>query len=297
MHQLFRQVPCTYLLLIASMASLQSTAEPESQRIPLWPEPASATGITTENESAFITIFHPVQPNGAAIVICPGGGYRRLVTGPEGTGIAQWLSKHGITGIVLEYRLPNADPYKPLSDAQKAIRMVRANAANWKCDPARIGIMGFSAGGHLAATAATQFDPGDPSDTDPLERMSSRPDFAILIYPVITMGELAHAGSKSNLLGENPDPSLVERFSAERQITRTTPPTFLTHPIDDNVVSSENSQMFYDALIDNGVPATYLELPNGGHGLNGYKGPMWDRWQAQSIQWLTDQDLIPNIQP
>jgi acetyl esterase/lipase len=171
------------------------------------------------------------------------------------------------------------------------------NAQKWNVDPTKIGIMGFSAGGHLASTAATHFDLGNPSAADPVERVSSRPDFALLIYPVITMGDEAHAGSKANLLGQNPEQSLVEHFSNELQITSKTPPTFLAHAVDDKVVSSLNSQMFYDALVAKRIPAKYLELPSGGHGLNGYKGAMWERWQEQSILWLADQGWMPHREP
>ncbi len=286
--------PSTCLLLLSSLASLPSFAESAPERVPLWPEPTYASDGVTITDNAYLTIFSPDQPNGTAVIICPGGGYRNLVTGPEGTGIAQWLNSHGITGFVLEYRLPQSDAYRPLLDAQRAIRTVRANGQKWNVDPTKIGIMGFSAGGHLASTAATHFDSGNPRGSSRIEKTSSRPDFALLIYPVITMGEWTHNGSKTNLLGKNPDQSLVEHFSNELRITSKTPPTFLTHAVDDKVVSSLNSQMFYEALIAKHIPAKYLELPSGGHGLNGYKGSMWDRWQEQSILWLAEQGWIPN---
>jgi len=287
----------TYLLLFLAMASVPSIAKPETERIPLWQKPVYASDGVTKTDNAYITCFLPDQPNGTAVIICPGGGYRNLVTGPEGSGIARWLNSHSITGIVLEYRLPESDAFRPLFDAQRAIRTVRVNAQKWNVDPTKIGIMGFSAGGHLASTAATHFDLGNPSAADPVERVSSRPDFALLIYPVTTMGDEAHAGSKANLLGQNPDQSLVEHFSNELQITSKTPPTFLAHAVDDKVVSSLNSQMFYDALVAKRIPAKYLELPSGGHGLNGYKGAMWERWQEQSILWLADQGWMPHREP
>jgi acetyl esterase/lipase len=240
----------------------------------------------------FITVHRAAKPNGAAIVICPGGGYGGLVTGGEGHGIAAWLNKHGITGVVLEYRLPAGRTYVPLLDAQRAIRTVRARATEWGVDPARIGIMGFSAGGHLASTADTHFDEGDPKATDPIARVNCRPDFAILIYPVISMGDKTHQGSKNNLLGANPSKELVELFSNEKQVTDKTPPTFLAHAKDDTVVVPENAQMFYAALQAHKVPSKYLELPSGGHGLNGYKGPIWDAWQEQSLAWLDELKLL-----
>ena len=178
-------------------------------------------------ENAFVTVFRPIRPNGAMVVICPGGGYGGLMTGPEGTGIAKWLNLHGITGIVLEYRLPRGNQMVPLLDAQRALRLVRTKAQAWACDPRRIGIMGFSAGGHLASTAATHFDAGNPKAADPIDRVGCRPDFAVLVYPVITMGEKTHGGSKANLLGPNPTAENVALFSNEKQVTGQTPPTFL----------------------------------------------------------------------
>jgi acetyl esterase/lipase len=246
-------------------------------------------------EKASITVHLPANPNGAAVIICPGGGYGGLVTGPEGHGIAEWLNQRGIAGIVLEYRLPKGNSNLPLLDAQQAIRMVKLRAGDWNIDPQKIGIIGFSAGGHLASTAATHFDSGDQQAADPVARMSSRPDFAILIYPVISMGPLTHSGSKRNLLGPDPSPELVNRFSNEKQVTSHTPPTFMAHAQDDGTVSPENSQLLYDALMAHGVPARYLKLPYGGHGLNGYKGPMWDEWQAKSLLWLVENKIIPPI--
>lgn len=247
--------------------------------------------------NARITVHRPGKANGTAIVICPGGGYGGLVQGPEGHGIARWLNKHGITGIVLEYELPKGRPEVPLRDAQRAIRTARANAKKWKLNRQRIGIMGFSAGGHLASTAGTHFDSGDAKATDPVERESCRPDFMLLIYPVITMGEKTHRGSKRNLLGGKPKPETVKRFSNETQVTNKTPPAFLAHARDDKVVVPENSRMFHRALKAHKVATKYLELPRGGHGLNGYRGPMWDAWQSAALRWLASQRMIPSGAP
>ena len=205
------------------------------------------------------------------------------MTDAEGHGIAKWLNRHGITGVVLEYRLPAGRSFVPLLDAQRAIRTVRMNAKKWGLEPSRIGIMGFSAGGHLASTAGTHCDDGDAAAAEEVDRLSSRPDFMILVYPVISMGEQAHQGSRTNLLGKDPSPKLVELFSNEKQVTAKTPPTFLAHALDDTPVPPENSKAFYEALQSQKVPSQYLELPSGGHGLNGYKGPMWDAWQATSM--------------
>lgn len=257
-------------------------------RIALWNGTAPVGDGKTEEADAWITVHRPLEANGTAIVICPGGGYGGLVVGPEGHGIARWLNQHGITGIVLEYRLPAGRHAVPLLDAQRALRTARAKAEEWNLDPSRVGIMGFSAGGHLASTAATHFDKGDSGAGDTVNRMTSRPDFAILVYPVVTFTEKGHAGSRTNLLGNDPSPELVRYYCNELQVTSDTPPMFLTHAIDDRPVPPENSRLLYNALKEHGIAAKYLELPSGGHGLNGYKGPMWDAWQTQSLEWLTE---------
>jgi len=266
---------------------------PKPKRVELWNKQAPNGDGTFQKTEVFMTVHTPASPNGAAVVICPGGGYGGLVTGAEGHGIAAWLNRHGITGIVLEYRLPAGRSHVPLLDAQRAIRTTRAHAKEWKLDPARIGIMGFSAGGHLASTAGTHFDAGDASATDPVQRVSCRPDFMILVYPVITMGDKTHGGSRTNLLGKNPDAKMIELFSNEKQVTAKTPPTFLAHAKDDGPVPPANSQMLYDALRANNVEAEFLLLPSGGHGLNGYRGPMWDAWQEQSLAWLAKTKMVP----
>lgn len=263
----------------------------EPQTLKLWNGKAPIGDGKFEDGDAQITVHKPEKPNDTAIVICPGGGYGRLVN--RGEAIAAWLNRHDITAVALEYRLPAGRPYVPLLDAQRAIRTVRANAKAWGIDSSKVGIIGFSAGGHLASTAGTHFDERDPKSADPIERNSSWPDFMILIYPVITMGEKTHQSSKDNLLGKNPDEKLVDRFSSQKQVTAKTPPTFLAHAKDDKPVPPDNSKMFYDALQAEKVPAKYLELPSGGHGLNGNKGPMWEAWQEQSLAWLAELKFIP----
>jgi acetyl esterase/lipase len=284
------------LILGAKLASGQGdkkAAEPE--KIGLWNKKAPVGDGKFQEVEVWITVHRPEKPNGTAMVICPGGGYGGLVTGAEGKGIAAWLNRHGITGVVLEYRLPAGRSQVPLLDAQRAIRTVRANAKAWKLDANRIGIIGFSAGGHLASTAGTHFDAGEPDSADPVQRVSCRPDFIVLVYPVITMTDKGHAGSRTNLLGKNPDAKLVDLFSNEKQVTSKTPPTFLAHAKDDRPVPPENSRMFYGALIANKVKAEYLELASGGHGLNGYKGPMWDAWQERSLAWLAEMKLVSAV--
>lgn len=286
-------------LAVLAPATLAADAPAKPEKISLWSNHAPVGGGAFQTADASITVHRAAQPNGAALVICPGGGYGMLVTGAEGHGIAAWLNTRGITGVVLEYRLPRGNSAVPLLDAQRALRTVRSRAKEWGLDPQRIGIIGFSAGGHLASTAGTHFDAGDAKATDPIEQVSCRPDIMVLIYPVITMGEKTHRGSRNNLLGKEPTPELVELFSNEKQITAKTPPAFLAHALNDNVVPADNSKMFSDALQASGVEVKYLELPSGGHGLNGYKGPMWDAWQTQSLEWLAARKFIPaaNAQP
>lgn len=285
-------------LLFASVITFDSSTLKAGERIELWP------GKTSESQ-AVITVHLPSRPNGAAIVICPGGGYGTLVTGPEGHGVAKWLNENGIAGIVLEYELPRGRSQLPLADAQQALRVVRANATTWNIDPRRVGIMGFSAGGHLASTAGTHYpsplvpDPENAGDGKPAEVLAAsnhcRPDFMVLVYPVITMGEQTHTGSRRNLLGDNPSSELIVEFSNEKQVTADTPPAFLVHAKDDRVVVPENSEMFHAALKEHGVETQYLELPSGGHGLNGYQGPMWTAWQTGLLKWLADQEKVPAV--
>lgn len=290
-HRLAWNFVLSSLLTVVSSHSLAKAAEPEvtaSKVISLWNGPARVDDKTTETVEVKLTVHlpSPDKANGTALVICPGGGYGGLVVGAEGHGIAKWLNQHGIAGCVLEYRLPKGRAFVPLNDAQRAIRTTRANAAEWKLDPQRIGIIGFSAGGHLASTAATHFDAGNKSATDPIERVSCRPDFAVLVYPVVSMGSLGHSGSRRNLLGNEASEQFIELFSNEKQVTAQTPPMFLTHALNDKVVVPEHSRLLHEALKKAGVATEYLELPEGGHGLNGYKGPMWDAWQAASLKWI-----------
>lgn len=274
-----------FVLLLPACSAVTASAKDKPNTTPLWPgdEPRS---------KAKITLHQPDQPNGAAVVICPGGGYGMLVAGPEGHGIAKWLNQHGITVIVLEYELPKGRPNIPLNDAQHAIRTARTNAKDWGIDPKRIGIMGFSAGGHLASAAGTHFDQGDPGATDPIERNSCRPDFMVLVHTAISMGDKGHRGSRRQLLGKKPTAELIEQFSSEKQVTKDTPPVYLAHAIDDKVVVPDNSAMFHAACQEHGVASTYLELPHGGHGLNRYQGPMWDAWQTGSLKWLEELKMI-----
>lgn len=242
-----------------------------------------------------IAIFLPSKKNatGEAVVICPGGGYKRLAYDWEGSDIARWFNSQGIAAFVLKYRLPgsksNITPYKsPLLDAQRALRLVRFNAAKWNIDPARIGIMGFSAGGHLASTLSTHYDGGDPANTDPVDQVSCRPDFSILVYAVISLSdEFTHPGSRTVLLGENPDPDLVTYFSNDLQVTTDTPPAILIHSEDDQSVPVENSLAYFRALRANKITSELHVYPYGGHGysLAIGKGHL-STWPDRVIEWI-----------
>lgn len=281
--------------------------------VPLWPEgrvpnyrQTGETEIRDTGEtihirlvqSPDITVFQPSKRSatGQAVVVCPGGGYVNLSYSWEGTDVAKLLNAKGITAIVLKYRLPNAksniDPrLSPLLDAKRAIRLVRANAVRWNINPARVGIMGFSAGGHLAATLGTHFDSGDATATDSVERFTSRPDFMVLVYPVISMSKpILHAGSRNSLPGAAPDSSLATLYSNELQVTKETPPTFLIHATDDKTVPVENSLLMYQALRNKGVPAEMHICPSGGHGFGLALGKGYlETWTDRLVDWLRGQ--------
>ena len=229
------------------------------------------------------------KATGTAIVIFPGGGYQHLSMEKEGSDVANWLAGAGVTTFVVRYRLgPNYHHPTMLGDAQRAIRTVRARAAEWNVDPRRLGVIGFSAGGHLASTAGTHFDAGNASSADAIERVSSRPDFLLLLYPVITMRDsVTHGGSRLNLLGREPAPELVRLLSNETQVTRETPPTFLVHSTDDRTVPVQNSLLFYDALKRNGVQAEMHVFEYGGHGFGlAPKDPVLSAWTTICESWM-----------
>ena len=242
-----------------------------------------------------MTVFLPAKKaaTGQAVIICPGGGYARLAWDWEGTDVAKLLSAKGIAAIVLKYRLPNAKsnitPHlSPLMDAKRTIRLVRANAAKWNINKNNVGIMGFSAGGHLASTLATHFDSGDASSADSVERQSSRPDFAVLMYPVISMSKpIMHVGSRNNLIGEKPDTAMARLYSNELQVTPQTPPTILFHASDDTGVPVENSLLFYQALKEAKVPTELHVYPKGGHGFGLAVGKDYlQTWPDRLVDWL-----------
>lgn len=237
----------------------------------------------------------PRQRNGASMLVLPGGGYGNLAE-HEGKGYADFFAAHGITAYVLKYRLGSNGYRHPimLNDAARALRMVRAFAKRDGLDPTRVGIIGSSAGGHLASSLATHFDAGNAGAADAVERESSRPDLAILCYPVISLVEFAHAGSRRNLLGESPPPDLVRFLSSELQVTKDTPPTFLWHTVADTAVPVENSLMFAAALRRAGVPFALHVYEQGGHGLGlGREGRPAPPWGGQLLHWLKARKFLP----
>lgn len=235
------------------------------------------------------------RKTGASMLIFPGGGYGGLAE-HEGTGYAEWFAARGITAYVLKYRLGSAGYRHPvmLNDAARALRMVRAFAKRDGLDPAKVGVIGSSAGGHLASTLVTHFTPGKPDATDRFERESSRPDLGILCYPVISLLEFAHAGSRRNLLGDNPDPELVRKLSSELQVTKETPPCFVWHTVEDKGVPVENALLFASALRRNGVPFSLHVYEKGAHGL-GFGRPEKPAppWGSQLEHWLKERGFTP----
>lgn len=287
--------------------------------IPLYPEGAIPNAKPTNEEVRVrsgntvqvsnvivpdIAVYMPARSSrtGEAIVICPGGGYSVLSYDLEGIDIAKYWNSKGIVAVVLKYRLPSAllqeSPNEvPLKDVQRAMRIVRHNAKDWNVNPNLIGVMGFSAGGHLASSVSTHFDGGNPSATDPIERESCRPDFSLLIYPVITMtGDFQHVGSRKNLVGE--DQQLMKYFSSELQVTPETPPAILIHASDDRTVPVENSIVYYRQLVKNNIPASLHIYSKGGHGFSlavrdSYLSD-WTERCYQWIKWLESQTAEPN---
>jgi len=288
---------CFSIIAICGWISL--TAAQPTNSFPLWPGDAPGALGKEPKDIPTLTPFYPDagKASGAAMVICPGGGYGGLAP-HEGEGYARWLNEQGITAFVLKYRLGSAGYRHPvmLQDAARALRLVRANADAWKVDPKRLGIMGSSAGGHLASTLLTHFDAGKPEDADPVERVSSRPDVGILCYAVITMGKFTHQGSKNNLLGTNPPPALVEELSNELRVTQDTPPCFVWHTFEDTAVPVENSMQFAAALRQAGVPFDLHIYQKGGHGMGlgsrEYDSTKWHPWTHDCSYWLKAQGFV-----
>jgi acetyl esterase/lipase len=287
------------LLALACVAGVAGTAWAqapapilqEPQTLPLWDAAAPGALGNAPEDIPTLTVYMPPNTTGpmTAVIIAPGGGYRALSMSKEGRIPATYLNALGIASFVLKYRLgPKYHHPIELGDMQRAIRMVRSRAVEWHLDPARIGIMGFSAGGHLASNASTMFDKGNPAAADPIDRAGSRPDFAILGYPVISLTEAwTHQGSKTNLLGEKADPALARKLSTDTQVTADTPPTFLFHTNADTTVPVENSVYYFLALRKAGVPAEMHIFKDGAHGAG---MPMQDaalsEWPKVLANWL-----------
>lgn len=276
----------TVLLFMAISVQAQKPIE-----IPLWPNGAPNTnGLKGEEENGEngrvsnilkpdITVYCADKPNGMAIIMCPGGGYARLAMDHEGHDMASWFNTQGITYIVLKYRMPNGHNEVPLSDAEQAIRLVRQHAAEWKINPSKVGIMGASAGGHLASTLATHYSSKE-----------TRPDFQILLYPVVTMNpSYTHGGSRENLITKTPTAELEKKYSNELQVTTETPQAFITLSSDDKAVPPQNSIDYYLALLKNNVPATMHIYPTGGHGWGFRDNFIYKRqWTEELEKWLRD---------
>ena len=260
----------------------------------LWPGGAPGALGDAEEDQPTLTVYLPTGPNATktGVVVAPGGGYVHLALQKEGEDIALWLNAHGVAAFVVKYRLgPRYHHPIELGDAQRAIRTVRANAAEYGISGDHVGMWGFSAGGHLTATAGTKFDAGNAASADAIERQGSRPDFLILAYPVITLEEPdLHRGSLKYLLGDDPSPALVEALSAEKQVTKDTPPTFLFATTEDKTVPVSNSVMFYSALVKAGVPAELHVFQHGGHGAGlAAANPQLSVWPDLLIKWMRER--------
>ena len=261
-------------------------------RIPLWAEGAPLAVGKEESDIPTITVWKKPESSKqplAAVVICPGGGYGGLATDHEGKDPAEFLTGLGIQAFILRYRL--AQKYQhpaPILDCQRAIRWVRANAKTYNLDSDKIGIWGFSAGGHLASTASTQFTSSNPEAKDPIDRPSSRPNFSILCYPVISMEPpVTHNGSRKNLLGPNPDPELAKSLSNHLRVTANTPPTFIFHTREDKAVIIQNSDLYAESLKKAGVEHEFIIFDKGSHGVGlGGKDPVLSLWHKKLEKWL-----------
>jgi acetyl esterase/lipase len=297
-----------FLILLLILTAFSAGAQ--NYTLKVWPDGApDSNGLTVPEDNtvegrvsniseAEMYVFLPAKESntGAAVVICPGGGYIREAMNHEGYDMARWLSERGVAGIVLKYRLPYSHYQIPSEDAHRAIRIVRMNAGSWGINPGKIGIAGSSAGGHLASTVGTKFDSGNPSSGDPLEKIGCRPDFMLLLYPVVTMKEeFTHAGSRKNLLGEGNDWNLVQQYSNELHVTTETPPVFLVLADDDKTVPPRNSIEFYTALKVNKVPAEMHIFAKGGHGFGMRKNNIpADKWPELFMDWLKATGFINN---
>ena len=290
-----RATACGILTLLL-LSGVSWSAEPQGI-VPLWAGKAPLAQGDDDKDRPNLRVHLPKEGNvGAGVVVCPGGGYGALAMGHEGQEIADWLNGFGVAAFVLDYR-HRGKGYghpAPLLDVQRALRLVRYNAKKWDVDPGRLGVLGFSAGGHLASTAGTHFDRGNPDAADPVNRLSCRPDFMVLCYPVIAFDEpFTHRGSQKNLLGEDASPELIRQFSNEKQVTADTPPTFLFHTDADVAVPPENSIVFYSALKRAKVPAELHVYADGRHGVGlGRDIPGTATWSDRCREWMANSGFL-----
>jgi acetyl esterase/lipase len=290
----------TVLVLAATATPAQRPPDltAETRKILLWNNAAPGAQGTADADTPTLTLYLPFGDSKiprTAVIVAPGGGYGWLASNHEGRQEANWLNSLGVTAFVLKYRLgPKYHHPIELGDAQRAIRLVRSRAQEFGIDPNRIGMMGFSAGGHLTSSAGTHFDSGNASATDPIDRASSRPDFLVLIYAVISFtAPYSHVGSSKNLLGDNPDPKLLKELSSEQQVTKQTPPTFLISTSEDDAVPSENSVEFYLALRRAGVPAELHVFEKGPHGFGmDFQDPVLGQWPLLLANWMRSRGLL-----
>jgi len=296
-----RSIPAAVALIVwvTSGAAAQQVPLPiqDGQLLQLWSGTAPGALGAEASDIPAVTVFLPrtMTANTPAVIVCPGGGYVNLATNHEGRQVASYLNSLGIAAFVLRSRLgPRYHHPIELGDAQRAIRTLRAHAAEWRLDPARIGIMGFSAGGHLAMTASTHVDAGNAGAADIVDRVSSRPDFTVLGYPVISMTEAwTHQGSKTNLLGASPDAELARSLSGELSVTKQTPPTFLFHTNADTAVPAENSVYYYLALRKAGVPAEMHIFEKGPHGVGlANDDAALSEWSKLLANWLRVHGIV-----
>lgn len=286
-------------LLTACLAGFTAIASAQSSDpVPLWGGGAPGALGQDPKDIPTLTPYLVEGANRPAIVVCPGGGYGGLAP-HEGHDYALWLNQQGIAAFVLKYRLGSAGYRHPvmLGDAQRAIRLVRSRADEWRLDATKLGIMGSSAGGHLASTALTHYDAGKPDVGDPIERQSCRPDFGILCYAVITMGEHTHQGSRKNLLGDHPDPALIELLSSEKHVTKDTPPCFLWHTWEDKGVKIENSLQFAASLVKVDVPFDLHVYEKGRHGIGLNDKPPFANahpWSRDLVHWFKARGILQN---
>ncbi|MEM8891305.1 MAG: alpha/beta hydrolase [Bacteroidota bacterium] len=287
----------SFLLLILGLF-IQLQAQ-KGESVLLWPEGApGALGEDPEDQPKLdLYLVKGAADNTPVVVICPGGGYWNLAMDHEGDQIARWFQARGVHAFVLSYRLAKHGYKHPsmLYDAQRGLRYVRAHADKWGIDKEKVGILGFSAGGHLASTASTHFDKGNANAKDPIDREHSRPNYAVLAYPVIAFGEdFTHKGSQRNLIGKNPSAEMIELLSNEKQVTSDTPPSFLVHTSQDKAVPPENSIVYYLALRKAGVPAELHIYQEGRHGLGmiNTPNPVFNSWADRLEDWLRVQGVI-----